>query len=103
MLSLTATGAATLCVALFPHHVPTPRDPHVVDLVFDSGPVVWATRLLLVSGAFVLAVGGVYIVASTVARMRNGDWLKRAGPFEVLGNSGRKAERSSSLLAKRRT
>lgn len=31
----------------------------------------------------VLAVGGVFIIASTVVRMRKGDWLKRAGPFEI--------------------
>lgn len=86
-LSLTAAGVATLCAALFPHHVPTPQDPHVVDVVFDSGPVVWAARLLLVSAAFVLAVGGAFVVASVVVRTRNGDWLKRAGPFEVSESS----------------
>jgi hypothetical protein len=45
--------------------------------------VIWAARLLLVSAAAVLAVGGVFIVASTVIRMRNQEWLRRAGPFEV--------------------
>lgn len=42
----------------------------------------WAARLLLVVAA-VLAFGGVFIVASTVIRMKNGEWLRRAGPFEV--------------------
>jgi len=83
LFALTTAGVAALCAALFPAHVPTPQDPHVLDIVFDSGPVIWATRLLLVSVAFVLAVAGAYIVASTVVRMRNGDWLRRAGPFEV--------------------
>jgi len=55
----------------------------VIDVIFDSRPVICAARLLLVCAAFVLAVGGAFIVSSTVARMRNGDWLKRAGPFEV--------------------
>jgi ABC-type uncharacterized transport system permease subunit len=86
-LSLTAAGVAALCAALFPRHVPTPQDPHVVDVVFESGPVVWAARLLLVSAAFVLAVGGAFVVASVVVRTRNGDWLKRAGPFEVSETS----------------
>lgn len=81
-LSLVA-GGAVLCAALFPRHVPTPHDPHVLDLVFDNGPVIWASRLLLVSAAFVLAVGDAFIVASTLVRTRNGDWLRRAGPFEV--------------------
>lgn len=83
LASLMIIGVAVLCAALFPSHVPTPRDPRVLDVVFDSGPVVWATRLLLVSAAFVLAVGGAFVVTSTVVRMRNGDWLRRAGPFEV--------------------
>jgi hypothetical protein len=43
----------------------------------------WAARLLLVSAAAVLAFGGVFIIASTVIRMKNGEWLRRAGPFEV--------------------
>lgn len=81
--ALATAGVAALCAALFPRHVPTPRDPHVLDIVFDSAPVVWAARLLLVSVAFVLAVGGAFVVVSTIVRMRNGDWLRRAGPFEV--------------------
>ncbi len=87
LLPLTAVGAAALCVALFPHRLPAPQNPQVVDVVFDSRPVIWAARLLLVSIAFVLAVGGAFVVTSTVVRMRNGDWLKRAGPFEVSESS----------------
>jgi hypothetical protein len=45
--------------------------------------VLWAARLLLISAAFVLAVGGVYVIVSTLVRMRNREWLRRAGPFEV--------------------
>ncbi len=87
LLPLTAVGAATLCAALFPHRLPVPQHPQVVDVVFDNRPVIWAARLLVVSAAFVLAVGGAFVVASTVVRMRNGDWLKRAGPFEVSESS----------------
>jgi hypothetical protein len=35
------------------------------------------------SSAVVLAAGGIFIVVSTVVRMRNGDWLRRVGPLEV--------------------
>jgi hypothetical protein len=87
LLPLTAVGATALCVTLFPHHLPAPQNPQVVDVVFDNRPVIWAARLLLVSIAFVLAVGGAFVVASTVVRMRNGDWLRRAGPFEVSESS----------------
>jgi hypothetical protein len=30
-----------------------------------------------------LAVGGVFIVVSIGVRMRNREWLRRAGPFEI--------------------
>jgi len=80
---LVTAAAAWLCVALFPGPLPASPHPDFVDNIFDSRVVVWAARLLLVSAAFVLAVGGVFIVMSTVIRMRNGDWLRRAGPFEV--------------------
>jgi chromosome segregation ATPase len=39
--------------------------------------------LLLVSAAVVLAMGGVYIMISMGIRMASGQWLKRAGPFEI--------------------
>lgn len=54
-----------------------------IDTIFDNRGVIWAARLLLVSAAAVLAFGGVFIVVSGVIRMRNGEWLRRAGPFEV--------------------
>jgi hypothetical protein len=57
--------------------------PDFLDNIFDNGPVIWAARGLLVSAALVLAVGGVYVIVSTVVRMRNREWLRRAGPFEV--------------------
>ena len=83
LASLTTIGVAVLSAALYPRRLPALRDPQVVSVVFDSQPVIWAARLLLVSAAFVLAVGGAFVVASTAVRTRNGDWLKRAGPFEV--------------------
>lgn len=54
--------------------------------------MLWAARLLLVSAAGVLAVGGIFIVVSSGIRMRNGEWLRRAGPFEVSEASVGEAE-----------
>lgn len=51
--------------------------------VFDNRGVLWAARLLLVSAAAVLAFGGVFIVVSIGIRMKNREWLRRAGPFEI--------------------
>jgi len=80
---LVTAAAAWLCVVLYPGPLPTSSHPDFVDNIFDNRVVIWAARLLLVSAAFVLATGGLFIVVSTVIRMRNGDWLRRAGPFEV--------------------
>lgn len=77
------TGLVWLAIALYPDQLANPANPDFVDSIFDSQGVIWAARLLLVSAAFVLALGGVFIVVSTVIRMRNGEWLKRAGPFEI--------------------
>lgn len=54
-----------------------------VDNVFDNRGVLWAARLLLVSAAAVLAFGGSFIVLSIGMRMKNREWLRRAGPFEI--------------------
>jgi hypothetical protein len=69
--------------ALAPAGLPIRTDPTVVELVFNNRGVVLAARLVLVIAALVLAVGGAFIVGSMFVRMRNGDWLKRIGPFEV--------------------
>jgi hypothetical protein len=76
-------GFVFLLRALFPAELPPNADPGFVDIIFNNRGVIWAARLLLVSAAVVLAIGGVFIVGSIVIRMKNGDWLKRAGPFEV--------------------
>jgi hypothetical protein len=68
---------------LYPSNLPAATDPDFIDNIFDNRAVIWAARLLLVSAAFVLAVGGIFIVVSTVMRMKNGEWLRRAGPFEI--------------------
>ena len=68
---------------LYPADLPIDKNPDFIDNIFDNRAVVWAARLLLVSAAAVLAFGGIFIVSSTVIRMRNKEWLRRAGPFEI--------------------
>jgi hypothetical protein len=82
-LLVLVTAAVLLLKGLFPVDLPDVDDPNFIDAIFNNKAVIWAARILLVSAAVVLAVGGVFIVASTVVRMRKGDWLRRAGPFEV--------------------
>jgi hypothetical protein len=76
VIVLIATG-------LYPVDLPESRNPDFVDNVFDNRGVLWAARLLLVSAAAVLACGGVFIVVSIGIRMKRGEWLRRAGPFEI--------------------
>jgi hypothetical protein len=81
-----------LAKGLYPADLPGSRDPDFVDNVFDNRGVLWAARLLLVSAAGVLAVGGVFIVTSIGIRMKNKEWLRRAGPFEISEGGLEKAE-----------
>jgi hypothetical protein len=91
-----ATAVVLLIKGLYPADLPESHSPDFVDNVFDNRAVLWAARLLLVSAAAVLAFGGVFIVVSIGIRMRNGEWLRRAGPFEVsegkLGEAEGEAE-----------
>lgn len=78
-----AIAIALLVKGLYPADLPASRNPDFIDNVFDNRGVLWAARLLLVSAAAVLAFGGVFIVVSIGIRMKNGEWLRRAGPFEI--------------------
>jgi hypothetical protein len=78
-----AIAAVLLVKGLYPADLPESRNPDFVDNVFDNRGVLWAARLLLVSAAGVLAFGGIFIVVSIGIRMKNGEWLRRAGPFEI--------------------
>ena len=82
-IAVCAVVAALVIKGLYPINLPLTRNPDFIDNVFDNRGVIWAARLLLVSAAAVLAFGGVFIVVSTGIRMKNGEWLRRAGPFEI--------------------
>lgn len=76
-------GVALLVKGLYPADLPSTTNPDFIDNIFDNRAVIWAARLLLVSAAAVLAFGGIFIVVSTGIRMKNREWLRRAGPFEI--------------------
>jgi hypothetical protein len=93
VLVVAAAAAVVVLVrGLYPADLPRSGSPDFVDNVFDNRGVLWAARLLLVSAAGVLAVGGAFIVVSIGIRMRNGEWLRRAGPFEISETSVGEAE-----------
>ena len=83
-----AIAIALLVKGLYPADLPQSRNPDFVDNVFDNRGVLWAARLLLVSAAAVLACGGAFIVVSIGIRMKNREWLRRAGPFEISERLG---------------
>jgi len=72
-----------LAKGLYPVDLPSAKDPDFIDTIFDNRAVLWTARLLLVSAAAVLAFGGFFIVISIGIRMKKGEWLRRAGPFEI--------------------
>lgn len=82
-MALIAIGGYFLVRGLVPADLPPDKSANFIDSIFHNKGVVLASRLLLVSAAVVLAMGGVYIVISMGIRMANGQWLKRAGPFEI--------------------
>jgi hypothetical protein len=101
--TLISFGLVMVCViaigllvkGLYPADLPESRSPDFIDNVFDNRGVLWAARLLLVSAAGVLAFGGVFIVVSIGIRMKNREWLRRAGPFEISeGLLGRARDRA---------
>lgn len=75
-------GVVWLIAQLAPDHVQEPKSPGFIDNIFASPIVVAAARLVLLSGSVVLLFGGLYIVASTLYRMKRQEWLRRAGWFE---------------------
>jgi len=82
-LFICIAGAVLLIKGLYPVDLPSTKDPDFIDTAFDNRAVLWTARLLLVSAAVVLAFGGLFIVISIGMRLKNGEWLRRAGPFEI--------------------
>jgi hypothetical protein len=89
---VAAIGIVLLVKGLYPADLPKNRNPDFVDNVFANRAVLWAARMLLVSAAGVLALGGLFISASIGIRMKNGEWLRRAGPFEISDGKLAQAE-----------
>jgi len=93
LLILTCVaGVALLAKGLYPVDLPSAKNPDFIETIFDNRAVLWTARLLLVSAAVVLAFGGFFIVISIGMRLRNEEWLRRAGPFEISETTMREIE-----------
>ena len=69
-------------IDMFPGEVPETKDPGYIDVIFQNRFVVFAARLVVLSAAFVLMLGAIYVASSMIVRIKRGQWLRRAGPFE---------------------
>jgi hypothetical protein len=85
VLLFLALGALIVLVLyrVYPAHVTHKASPSFVDLIFESPLVIFASRIFLLSVAVVLAIVGVFTVASIGSWMKHRQWLTKAGPFEV--------------------
>jgi hypothetical protein len=83
LLLFCIAAVAVLIKGLYPVDLPSAHNPDFIDTTFNNRAVLWTARILLVSAAVVLAYGGFFIVISIGMRMKNGEWLRRAGPFEI--------------------
>ena len=79
LIVVCAIALVLVVKGLYPVDLPESRSPDFVDNVFDNRGVLWAARLLLVSAAGVLAIGGIFIVASIGIRMKSGDGCAALG------------------------
>jgi hypothetical protein len=92
---VAAIGVGLMVKGLYPADLPKSSNPDFVDNVFANRTVLLAARLLLVSAAGVLALGGLFISVSIGHRMKNREWLRRAGPFEI--SEGKLAKTETEL------
>jgi len=80
-LAIPVVGIWAL-VEMFPSTVPEKSNPGYLDVIFQSRFVVFAARMVVFSAALVLLLGSIYIASSMIVRIKRGQWLRRAGPFE---------------------
>lgn len=92
LLLVGILGITLLVKGLYPADLPASRNPDFLDNLFANRAVLLAARLLLVAAAGVIGLGGIFIAASIGIRMKNGEWLRRAGPFEISEGKLARAE-----------
>ena len=76
ILLLLAAGIVFAVVGIYPHQVPTTKNPSFIDNIFASRVVILATRIALMFAAAYVAVSVVGLIASR-------RWLSQIGPFKA--------------------
>lgn len=72
--------------------------PNVLELLFDSDPMLLVGRLLIATGLIVMLACALFVLASIAVRMRRGHWLRRAGPFEVSDTTAGAVDHGTEVL-----
>jgi C4-dicarboxylate-specific signal transduction histidine kinase len=80
---------------------PTQVAPTIIEVLFDSQAMLLVGRLLIVVAAAVLFACAVFLLVSMVVRMRQGHWLKRAGPFEISESLAGAVDQRTQVLTDR--
>jgi hypothetical protein len=82
---IVAFGAVAVfgLIAIYPDDVVEPRDAAFLDNIFANEFVLFAARLVLFSAAAVAFFAAFFAILSVIQWIKNGQWLRRAGPFEV--------------------
>jgi septal ring factor EnvC (AmiA/AmiB activator) len=76
ILVLLAVGIVFAVIGIYPHKLPTEKNPSFVDTIFASRVVILAARITLM---FVAA----YIAVSIVGLIASRRWLSQLGPFKA--------------------
>jgi hypothetical protein len=76
LLGLLAAGIVFAIVGIYPHRLPTERNPNFVDEIFASRVVILAARIALMFAA-------TYVAVSVVGLIANRRWLSQLGPFKA--------------------
>ncbi len=82
--------AVLAVIQIYPHQLPTTKNPSFVDSIFDSRVVILVVRV-----ALMFAAG--YIVISVVGLIVGRQWLSELGPFKASAPIAR-LDRSAEVL-----
>src|SRR5688572_7532342 len=70
-------------IAIYPDEIVEPGNANFLDNIFANEFVLFAARLVLFSLALVAFFAAAFAILSVIQWIRNRQWLRRAGPFEV--------------------
>ncbi len=90
VLAALASAAVLAVIQIYPHQLPTTKNPSFVDNIFDSRVVI-----LIVRVALIFAAG--YIVISVVGLIVGRRWLSQLGPFKASDPIARLDESAEAL------